>query len=558
MNGIGMNSKEVVETIRREFQGQFKDSLALFKKWKGGAPGQRGTAIGLDIGTTSIKMVEVQQDDGRVTVLKAKRVPIDPGDKQEGPVKALRKALGEISLKDARLVSIVTDPQGSFHKLTVPQMPKSELREALFWELKHQIPFEIGEAEFDHEVLRPVVEKGIKKWEVSVAVLPKEAVRHHLSLLQSVDVIPSRLVQGPLALQSLLKKSSSESDALTAVLEMGYSGTGLSVFRGGTLDFSRRLPISGADFTRALMVPFQLDQEMVSVTFEEAEKVKCDYGLCQKESPPLPGQPIPPSHIFPFLRPVAERLASEIERSFIFYQERSGGKMTRLLFFGGGAGLKELAPFLSESLGMEVVVCNPFEGFSLRNSAERVVQTAPQEFALALGAALSVKGEINLLPQAVKEQRRHLVERAFFKGAVTTLVLILSLLYTGMRIDMTALQKKIAVTTLELSALTPLLEEARQKMLLGDVLNREPYWDDLFKELSHLMPEQAYLRRLTLDRGKLVLEGIIITGREDPEGLLSGILSNMETGIFKNSSLVETEKLEEGKGSSFKIQTELD
>ena len=483
---------------------------------------------------------------------------VDPAD-PDGALHALQKAVWGIALNKAALVSVVEDPRNSFHKLIVPQAPRSELREAIPWELKDQLSLDMKEAEFDFEMLRSVVEKGIKKYEIGVAVTPKGAITQHLSLLQKVGVNPARLIQAPMALGAVLKLSKPDADETVAVLEMGHSRTELSIFQGGVLQFSRRLPVSGGDFTRALLVPMRAGEEVVTLSAEEAERVKGAYGLCQEEALSLSRLSIRPSHVLPLIRPVAERLSSEIERSFIFYQGKSsGGRVAKLQLYGGGAALKGLEAFLSDSLGMDVESRNPFATLLVNSSIQGVVQETPSAFTLALGAALSSEGEINLLPQELKEKTKQLLWRATFKGVSTALALSLFFLYIGMRIELSNLNKKIAVTKLELSALKPAFEEAKEKAFLGDLLTREPYWEDFFRELSHILPEQAYLESLTLEHGRLSLTGKIVAGKEDAERLLSNLLYTMEKGLFHNASLLETEKLGKGEGSSFKIQAELD
>lgn len=515
--------------------------------------------VGLDVGSTSIKMVLLKEDNGKISVLKAKRVVIDPENREIDLPKALQKALQGVLLKEARVVSVLTDPQGSFLKLSVPQMPRGELREALAWELKEKIPFDMGESEFDFEILQDIVDKGVKKLEILVAVSSKETTREHFSFLRRNDVIPSRVIQGPIALQSLFKKFQSGFDEPTAVLEMGSSMTELSVLQGRGLEFSRRIPVSGEDFTKALLVPIRSEQGVVSLKPEEAEKVKFEYGLCQENLPHLLDRPIPPSQLLPLVRPVAERLSSEIERSLIFYQEQSsGGKVKRLLLSGGGAALKGLDAFLSESLGIEVISCHPFEELPLRGAVEEAVKESPQEFTSALGAALSSESGINLLPQEVKDQTKQLVQRASVKGGLTALVLLLAFVYAGMRIEAENRETKLAVMRLELSALTPVLEGAQQKRVLAELWNGEPYWEDVFRELSHLVPERVYLKRLGWEKGRLTLEGVIVPDEKDPEGLLSKLIFKMEKGIFRNVTLVETEKLKEGEGSIFEIRAEVD
>lgn len=519
---------------------------------------KKSSIVGLDIGSSSVKVVEIQEGGGKCSLLRAKRVVVDQAD-PDGLIRALRKASWGVPLEEGRIASVVTDPRDVFHKLTLPEMPKSELRETIVWQLKDQLPFAIGEAEWDYEVLRSFVEKDVKKVEIGVIVSPKESIRKHLALLQKVAAAPSRLIPAPLAIASLLKKGKKSFREPAAVLDIGRSGGELSIFQNGALQFLRPLPVSADDFTKALLVPIRVGDEMMTLTDKEAGEVRDAYGLCQEENLSLPDLPVRPSSVLPLVRPIAERLASEIERSLIFYQENvQGGKVSQLFLFGEGAALKGLSVFLSDSLGIEVAAGASFEPVAIKGAVEKVIQEAPFEFAASIGAALSGGEEgINLLPQEIKEKTKRLIRRATLKGVAASLILSLLFLYIGMRIELSNRVKKIAVARLELSALAPALEEAKERALRGELLKREPYWEDLFKELSQIFPEQSYLENLTVERGRVLLRGTIVSGKEDAEAVLSLLLAALEKGMFRNASLLETEKLAEREGSSFQIEAEL-
>jgi type IV pilus assembly protein PilM len=513
--------------------------------------------IGLDIGSTSVKLVELKEEASKMTVVRANRFAVDPADPQ-GVSKALQTALREVSLKQATIISVVTSPEGCFRKLNVPEMPVGELREALAWEVKEQIPFPIDDGEYDFEILQSVVDKGVKKYEVIVAVSPKEAIQDHLKPFQGVEIAPSRLIQGPFALHSILKKFKSGGDEPLAVLEMGRHSTELTIFRGGMLEISRKLPISGDDFTKALMVPLRSEQGVVTLNESQAEEVKCTYGMGQQQEGVRPPQILSPSQMHTLISPVAERLVSEIDRSLMFFQEQSsGGKIKRLFLFGSGVSLKGLMPYLSGALEIEVVTPNPFSDIPLRGSSERAIRENPHAFALALGAALSEGSGINLLPQTVQQETQNKVRRASIKGIGAFLSLSLLFLFTGMQIESINRQKKVDAARLELAALAVHVERVQQQAFARGVSLREPYWEDVLRELSHVVPEQVYLEQMQWEGQTLILKGSIVSP-DEPEALITKMVFDMEKGLFKDASLRGIEKSGKGEPSSFQIEAQID
>ena len=153
-------------------------------------------------------------------------------------------------------------------------------------------------------------------------------------------------------------------------------------------------------------------------------------------------------------------------------------------------------------------------------------------FASALGAALARPDDINLLPIEIKQQTRLLIKRSSIKALVTAVIIILVLVYTGMRIRLGIYYKRIAVAELELRALSPQIEELPKQAFLCNILNRRIYWSDALKEISNLIPEPVYLTEMNAKASILTLKGQIKSPEPAGERFLTEFMCSLEEGIF--------------------------
>jgi len=141
------------------------------------------SVIGIDVGVSSIKVVQMADINGEATLVKSALGNIGgiPGNDEE-VLASLKTALVGFETKGAKVIVIVNCPQTCTRKIVTPHMPKKELTDAIKWEAKNAIPFSIDEALMGFDILGEVVEKGVKKMIVAVAATPKETVDRLLSL----------------------------------------------------------------------------------------------------------------------------------------------------------------------------------------------------------------------------------------------------------------------------------------------------------------------------------------------------------------------------------------
>lgn len=530
---------------------------------------QSKSIIGIDIGTCSVKLAQMVKREGKWILSKSTRVPIESkqeNDEQDVSAVALQKALADIETKGAKVICVVNCPKTSIRKIVTPSMPKQELVEAVKWEVKNYISFPLDEAICDFDIWGEVVDKGVKKLNLAVAVSPRETIDQQLSVYSQCPIKVSAMIPLSLATQNLIAKSELKQGETIGVVEIGSSITELNIYsvkeeslrpgESGTrsgkdvhLEFSRKLPLAGEDMTRSLTGALVSDLGRVELSMEEAETIKRRYGIPRQGETEWKEDKISLSQVLSLIRPLVEQLANEIERSFDFYREEShGGKVDRIILFGGGAQLKGLREFLADELGMDVTIGNSFRGIQV------LAQAVPEggqddqnndahRMNLAIGAALEETERINLLPVELREETKRFVERVSLRAVATFIMVSLLIFYAGMRVQVGAYQKKVETAKLEKRSLAPQMQKIEKRMLIEQVLKNHPFWEEVFKEISNVMPSNMHLTHLSMKENVLHLKGIIIQGGQTDEVTLPNFMLTLEQGLFKNVSLVTTKKI---------------
>lgn len=521
----------------------------------------KNRVIGLDIGSSSIKLAEFLRRDGKLTLLKLKLREIAFGkDMQEARLDALKMLFQGINARQAKINVVINSPQSVTKILTIPYMPKSEIPLALRWEMKDFISFSIDEAALGCEVIREVTKEGIKKLEVAAACIPRQTVNKYLGLLNQAVAPPALFTQPAFAVKNVATSLFEQGDKAVAVLDIGYNFSELLIFEDRRLSFSRKLPVAGNNFTQDMRQTLVSDLGRTTLSEEEAEDIKKKYGIPESAPSQLIEGKLTCGQLIHLLRPNLEKLIEETGRSFGFYREKEqGADVGRLVLLGAGSSLKGLREKLAEELGIPVELGNPLKNFPEAASLLKDSPRSAHRFAQAIGAALSSQDEVNLLPEEIKEQTKLLVKRASVKALVTAVIVIVILSYIGMRIRLGVYDKGIAAATLELTALKSRVEEVRKQASLGGVLRRRVYWSDALKEIGNRIPRQIRLSELTAAKNRLTLKGRIKSSDLAEEKVLTEFMNSLEKGIFKEVNLISSKKgLSRDKPYTFELRLDIE
>lgn len=550
----------IVEVIHRCSQ---QSQLIFTKIQTKYLPGvfKKDFVVGLDIGTNSIKIAQFRKSESELVLVRADLKEIirtdDESLHEKKIVSVLKDLFRGIDVKKSKIMVNINCPQTAIKKVIAPYMPKVELADGIRLEAENYFPFPVNESLLDFEILGDVIEKGIRKYEVVVATSPVKTVDKYLSLLEKAGIKPASFVCSSYALQKLAGYAYSKENQTRCFIDIGELHAELVILKGKYLMFSRKIPVAGSDFTKAMTEVLVSDRGKTQLSLNEAEKIKRETGIPSETESKIIDDKISTTQILSLLRVPLEQLVNEIERCFDYYREETGGgKIDSIILFAGGASLGGLVKSLSDSLGIEVKLGDSLEGIKVESGAISERDKVSHRLELAVGAALGAAKGINLLPPEIKEETKRVIKRGAIEAIATAVVLVLLFIYIGMRIQLSNLQKRISVAKLELSSLQLQLAKAQAQALADLVLAEEPYWEGIFKELSNLIPAYIQITNFSMKNNVITMKGIV--GSEEGEQAFSNFMLVLEKGIFKNVKLVRTKNLPQKSGNEFELRCWVD
>jgi type IV pilus assembly protein PilM len=358
-------------------------------------------AIGLEIGTSAIKIVELKA--GLPPTLRALALrPTPPGTLQDGQViepqaiaAEIKAGLAEAKIRNRYCVTAVANQSAITRIIQMPKMSLKDLDEAIKWEAERYIPFPIDEVVLDYDVLDNIDELAEDaQMEVMIAAAQHEVVA------RLIDVKPFaalRALRGSLLGEHLNKTTLSGTNftaegEVGVVLEIGASNSTIALVRGERVLMNRNINVSGDDFTIAIQKAFGLD-------FNTAEEVKLNYATAtiptEDEEDLLDfdvnRERYSPAKIFDAIRAPLLDLTTEIRRSLEFYRVQSGDiNVDRMYLSGGGSKLRGLADAIGDTLGFRVEMGDPWLATMFDESSfdAAYLRSTAAELAVPLGLAL--------------------------------------------------------------------------------------------------------------------------------------------------------------------------
>ncbi|WP_019550799.1 type IV pilus assembly protein PilM [Thermus scotoductus] len=359
----------------------------------------RVEALGLEIGAANLKLVELSGNPPALRALATRPTP--PGMLVEGVIaepqalaQELKELLAEARTKKRYVVTAVPNPSVILRTLQVPKMPLKEMEEAVRWEAERYIPFPIDEVVLDFAPLDPLAEVADgEQVEVMVGAARQEAVASLLEALRGAGLTPIILDVKPFAgLYPLEAQLSSDPEGVSVAVEIGAESTSLVLLKGDRPLAVRILTLSGKDFTEAIGKSFGLD-------FLTAEEVKRTYGLAAipTEDEELlldfdaERERYSPAKIYDAIRPILVELTQEIRRSLEFFRVQLGDIQPKVGYlYGGGSRLRGLSTLLTDTLGVNFTVPDPWQGIQVdprRFDLDKIKEMGP-EFLVPVGLAL--------------------------------------------------------------------------------------------------------------------------------------------------------------------------
>lgn len=315
--------------------------------------------IGLDISSSSVKLVELSQSNtGEYVLERFASEPFEKGWIADGQIEkfdevaeAVRKVVAKSGTKTKYVAMAMPQSAVITKKIMLPAGLRDEdLEVQVETEANQYIPFSLDEVSLDFCVIGPS-ETSAGDVEVLIAASRKDRVQDRQGLAEAAGLKPMVLDieahASRLAMERLVDALPNEGqDALVALFEIGAENTSLKVLRDDELLYDRDQAFGGGQLT-------QLISRQYGFSFEEAEQKK------------LSGE-LPEDYQTSILNPFVDSLAQEIGRALqYFFTSTPHHKVHYIMLAGGTATLPGLKERVTELTGFAAMVVNPFEGMKL-------------------------------------------------------------------------------------------------------------------------------------------------------------------------------------------------
>ncbi|HMJ08742.1 MAG TPA: type IV pilus assembly protein PilM [Pyrinomonadaceae bacterium] len=344
--------------------------------------GKKKSVAGLDIGSSSIKMVELEGKGNSLNLVSLGYENLPDDTIIDGQIMELNVVSDVIqnvcSNHQVNADKVVTGVSGHsviIKNIVLPAMSKEELEESIDWHAEEHIPYDLADVSLDYQITA----SNSESTNVLIAACKRERIDNLRQAVQLAGKEPVVIDVDTFALQNCYEMNYQPDDSqVVTLLNIGASTMNVNIVKGTRSLFTRDITVGGSQFTDVL-------QRSLGLSFQQAEAVK------RGVSHAVEG--VEEKSIEPLMNNVTEIVAMEIQKTFDFYRATTEDNQTivqKILISGGGSKLKGLAQDLSVRLELPVEVLDPFRNIKIdaRKFDPDYLSEIMPEMAVAVGLAM--------------------------------------------------------------------------------------------------------------------------------------------------------------------------
>jgi type IV pilus assembly protein PilM len=342
-----------------------------------------GSCVGLSIGASSVKVVQLKQTGKKsknsppqwiLDKYAAVQLPELSTEHREivnsvGVVQAIQSVLDHAQIKSKEVCSALAGSGLIIKNLTIVVTDMKELQDQVFWEAEQYIPFDISEVVIDFQVVSKGKENQV---EVILVAVKKDYLEQYMSVIEEADLVPKIMDAEVFALQNAYE-SNYESNTTEAMLlaDIGAVSTKIVICAGGIPYLTKDASFGGS------MITQEIQRELNLPSAIDAETLKVSGNL--------------PHEVSEIVARMCHVLGTELKKSIDFYTASSlGPPIIGVLISGGGSRAVHLAKIIEDYTGLPTQMLNPFQriqGDSKKFTQEQLMDFAP-EAVIPVGLAI--------------------------------------------------------------------------------------------------------------------------------------------------------------------------
>lgn len=332
--------------------------------------------FGLDIGTTSVRAVQLKGHGAVKQLVKYAQASIDSSvaasdsnADQQKVAQSIRDLVSKAGIS-TKNVAVGIPSQKVFTTLVdIDKLPPSELSKTIHYQADSIVPTPIAESKIDWAVIGESP-KDPSKQEIILTSVSNDFVEKQLDLLESIGLNVIAFEPDNLAMARALIAADAKNPQM--VLDIGYKTTDIVIAVNGAPRLTRSIPTGSEVLMRSAV-------QNLGIEAKQAEQFIYKFGLAQDK---LEGQ------IYNAIIGTVDIIINEIQKSVKFFGTRyNGTKPEKIIVTGSAATLPEFPKYLANKTGLNVEVGNAWRNVSYPQPKYNELMTLSSSFGVAVGLA---------------------------------------------------------------------------------------------------------------------------------------------------------------------------
>ena len=340
--------------------------------------GGDNTFLGIDIGDSSLKMVELRKKNRKIYLSNyafsenVSEVNFTKIDDINYLAKAILKVKNEAGITSTKVTASLPTFAVFSSIINLSNVDKKNLSETINEEAKKVIPLPLEEMILDWKIIPDENGKTPNKGNMRVFLTgsPKKLVRKYVDVFKQAKL---NLVSLETETFSLVRSLIGNDKATVMIAEIGANSTDIFIVKESIPVLNRSLAVCASTVTKAL-------SEKLGMTYSQAEQFKFDLSVSlgpdsKEELPKLIGQTLEP-------------IVTEMQYMLDFFRSQNGGEIEKIILSGGGSMLLNLADYFSKRLNIKVIVGDPWNRINYAEELKPVLSEVGAKLAVAIGLAM--------------------------------------------------------------------------------------------------------------------------------------------------------------------------
>lgn len=357
--------------------------------------------IGIDVGTRSVRMLQLERRDARkggpaagYAVVAAALQELPDGLAPTGEpyhtavTDAIRKMLGQSGFAGRRVVSCLPAPSVQYKNLRLPKMPPDELEAAVRWEASDRLQISRDDSAIQFFDAGEVRQGDELREEVILLAASTSAIEAHTRMLigcglepLAIDVVPAALARYLTVLSPQVSAGSGDDIQARVLIDVGYQSTKVLILREERIAFFKLINVGGRTFDQAVATTLGLSVTSAASLRQDVRQSAANVAPERVEA------------VKAAMRPAVVDLAREIGLCLRYYSVTFRGRRPESAVLVGGEALHSgLTQELSTGAGIHVSLGSELTAIDT-GAAANVIRSGPERMEWAVAAGLSLRGE---------------------------------------------------------------------------------------------------------------------------------------------------------------------